>query len=74
MNLRKAAELCVQTTGLLHVSNISYLRQYLRTTPEKELIKEIKGLHDPATLRAVWEAGVSGRLQQTFLDRMNEIM
>jgi len=67
---RKAAE----TRGLLHQSNLSELRTYLKTTKTEEIIEAIERIEDPRLLRTLWEAGLNKFLQEAVLKRMDELL
>jgi len=67
---RKAAE----TRGLLHLSNLSELRTYLKTTKIEELTEAIEKIEDPRLLRTLWEAGLNRFLQEAVLKRMEELL
>lgn len=49
------------------------LRYYLKTEPEENLIKEIQDMLNARQLRALWEAGLSSRLQEQVLFQLEQI-
>lgn len=73
MNLKILAENCVNTFGLRHTMAIRTLREYLTQNTTDALTREIKGIQDASTLKAVWEAGVRGNLQEVYLKRLGEL-
>jgi len=67
---RRAAE----TRGLLHLSNLSELRTYLKTTKTEEIIEAIERIEDPRLLRTLWEAGLNRFLQEAVLKRTKNLI
>jgi len=73
MSLRRTAIRVVETYGLLHKANLKALRLYIKEHTEDELIKEVKGIREAPLLRALWEAGLSQRLQDTVVEQLGKI-
>lgn len=61
------------TTGFRHQSALTALRNYIKITPERELLMGIKETHRSEQLRAMWEAGLNSTLQQAVLAREEEL-
>jgi len=61
------------TKGLEHQAVLANLRNYIRTTPERELISEIMMIDSFEKLRALWEAGLPSSLQDAALRRYTEL-
>lgn len=59
--------------GLGHKINLDVLRHYIKTTSENTLAAEISEIDNPGYLRILWEAGLSARLQQEVLQRLEKI-
>ena len=62
-----------ETAGLQHQTALWALRSYIKATPEKELLDDIKETHRSEQLRAMWEAGLNATLQQAVLAREEEL-
>lgn len=73
MRLERLAKSVSETYGLLHQMRLSFLRDYIKTTPEEELIKQITEIKEVALLRTLWEAGLTSGLQQAVLERLDKI-
>jgi len=73
MRLRNLAIKVVETRGLLHSLNLRALRRYIKEHTEEELEKEIRGMETAKQLRALWEAGLSSRLQGVLLERLEKL-
>lgn len=67
------AQRVAETHGLPHVMMLNNLRDYIKQTPDEELVKEIKETHKHEQLRAMWEAGLNSTLQQAVLARLEEL-
>jgi len=63
----------VKQKGILHKASIETLRNYIRQTPEEELLRVIFSMNKPQHLRAIWESGVSRTLQLAMIKRLEEI-
>lgn len=63
----------VTSAGLIHQSALWNLRNYIKTTPEESLLKDIKETNRSEQLRAMWEAGLNATLQQAVLAREEEL-
>ncbi len=61
------------TKGFRHHSALIALRNYIRVTPEDELLRDIKETHRLVQLRALWEAGINATLQAAATARAEEI-
>lgn len=61
------------TKGLVHQIMLLNLRTYLNTTPEAELLRDIKETLRAEQLKALWEAGLNATLQQAVLARLEEL-
>lgn len=61
-----------ESYGLLHQLNLRALRNYLKTTYEEELVEQVAEIKDTALLRALWEAGLSSRLQDAVLQQLGK--
>jgi len=69
-------DICITVTeskGILHKAAIETLRNYIKATPEDELLRVISSMNKPQHLRAIWEAGVSQTLQLAMIKRLEEI-
>jgi len=64
----------VITQGLQHQSALLNLRNYIKMTPEKDLLRDVKETHRSEQLRAMWEAGLNAALQQAVLAREEELV
>jgi len=73
MPLLKLAQKVTDTYGLAHSTNLGVLRHYIKTTSEDKLIEEIKKVEDAIILRALWEAGLSSKLQEVVLERLKKV-
>lgn len=76
MKLSSLIDLCIRATetkGILHKATIETLRNYIRQTPEEELLRVIFSMNKPIHLRALWEAGVSQTLQLAIIKRLEEL-
>ncbi len=51
------------TKGMWHKQVISRMQDYMRDTPEPELISAINTLQDATLIPFLWEAGLSQKLQ-----------
>ena len=72
MSLRRTAIRVVETYGLLHKANLRALRLYIKEHTEDELVKEIKDIREAPLLRALWEAGLSQRLQDAVMEQLGK--
>ena len=63
----------LNTRGLLHQRNLEILRNYIKTTPEDDLIYAINRINRIEQLKTMWEAGLKIRIQQAVLRRVEEI-
>jgi len=70
VSLRRAAIRVVETYGLVHQVNLRALRSYIKTHTEEELLGEIRDIKESPLLRALWEAGLSQRLQDEVLKQL----
>ena len=59
--------------GLTHQIVLRSLRYYIKTHTEEELVKELEGITEARSLRAIWEAGVSQVLQDAVLAQLEKI-
>ena len=73
MELKRLAIRVTETYGLLHAMMIAELRRYIKETLEERLVDEIAEIKDAALLRALWEAGLSSRLQSAVLEQLKKI-
>ena len=73
MSLKAMTESVVESRGLHHQLVLKALRDYIKTTPEETLIKEIKALTWAKALRALWEAGLRTSLQVAVLEQLDKI-
>uniref|UniRef100_A0A6H2A4D1 Uncharacterized protein n=2 Tax=viral metagenome TaxID=1070528 RepID=A0A6H2A4D1_9ZZZZ len=73
MSLRRTAIRVVETYGLLHKANLTALRLYIKEHTEDELVKEVKDIREAPLLRALWEAGLSQRLQDAVMEQLGKI-
>ena len=72
-SLYDRAKAVAESRGLLHQRYLEVLRLHIKTSAEQDLIEEIKRMNNIDVLRALWEAGLSARLQQAVLDRVRLI-
>jgi hypothetical protein len=72
-SLYDMAKAVVDARGLLHQRYLEVLRLRIRTSAEDDLIAEIKNMNNIDVLRALWEAGLSARLQSAVLERVRII-
>ena len=72
-SLYDQAKAVVDSRGLLHKRYLEVLRLRIKTSAEDDLIAEINRMNNIDVLRALWEAGLSARLQQAVLDRVRLI-
>lgn len=72
--LERYAKRTYETRGLLHQRNLAVLRNYLGTTPEDDLRKEVYELTDLNLLKTLWEAGLKPRQQLWVLNRYEQIV
>lgn len=73
MRLYRLAKSVSESFGLLHQSNLRVLRNYIKVTPEEELVKEMVEIKEVALLRTLWEAGLSSGLQDVVLEKLEEL-
>ena len=73
MSLKRYTESVVESRGLIHQTTLRALRLYVKTTPEEMLLREIKDITWAKALRALWEAGLSSRLQAAVLEQLEKI-
>lgn len=73
MRLERLAKSVSESYGLLHQSNLRVLRDYIKTTLEDELVKQVEELKEAVLLRTLWEAGLSSGLQDAVLKRLEKI-
>lgn len=73
MRLERMAKSVAESFGLLHQLNLRALRDYIKTTSEEELERQVMVIKEPALLRALWEAGLSSGLQGAVLERLKKI-
>jgi len=73
MSLRELCINVLEAKGLLHQIRLRELRDYLRRTPEKDLIREIRDIIEVPQLKALWEAGLSAPLQQAVLEQLERV-
>lgn len=73
MRLRNLAIRVAETRGMVHQLNLRALRLYIRDNVEWELEKEIQGIEASRPLRALWEAGLSARLQDVVLEQLKKL-
>lgn len=71
--LYEMAKAVADSRGLLHQRHLEALRLHIKTSAEDDLIEEIKRMNNIDVLRALWEAGLSARLQTVVLDRVRII-
>jgi len=71
--LGEYAESVYYAVGLTHMRQLNALRQYLKVTPESQLIKEIKAIRNPDYLRSLWEAGLRQPLQEAVMAKLEEL-
>ena len=62
-----------ESVGLEHKMHIQTLRNYLKTTPEREILGAIRNISRQDMLRALWEAGLNTTLQQAVMRRLDEL-
>ena len=67
------AQQVYEKKGLQHTMMLFNLREYIKQTPDEELIKQIKETYRPEQLKAMWEAGLNLTLQQAVLARLEEL-
>jgi len=72
-SLEEYARKAWTTYGLEHQSWIRRLRNYIKMTPEEQLIEEINRITDINLFRMLWEAGLSRPLQEAALRRYDEL-
>ncbi len=63
----------IETRGLEHAQAMRTLRWYMRSIPERELIRAISSITKTEYLRTLWEAGLTNRLQQAVTRRYDEL-
>lgn len=73
MLLERMARSVSETYGMLHQMNLRALRNYIKTTPEEELIKQVANVREAILLRSLWEAGLSSGLQEAVLERLEKL-
>lgn len=73
MSLKREAKRVSETRGLLHQVSLRWLRVYLKTHTDEELVKEIQGIEEARSLRALWEAGLRQPLQTAVLAQLEKI-
>lgn len=62
-----------ESPGLLHQANLRALRLYLKTTPENQVLTEIKQISNVAYLRTLWEAGLTATQQLAVINKLEEL-
>ena len=62
-----------ETKGLERQANLANLRNYIKTTPERQLIENIDMMGKPIFLRILWEAGLHKDLQTAVLRKQTEL-
>ena len=73
MRLERLAREVTESYGLLHQAYLRALRNYIKTTSEEELVKQVIEIKEVALLRTLWEAGLSSRLQEVVLERLEKL-
>lgn len=73
MRLERLAKSVAEATGLQHQLMLGPLRNYIKTQPEDELVKQVKDIKESRLLRILWEAGLSSGLQQAVLEQLKKI-
>lgn len=73
MTLKRYVKSTSETFGLLHQLKLRALRNYIKTTSEEQLEKELRDIEDTKLLRTLWEAGLSARLQEVVLEQLKKI-
>jgi len=62
-----------QSKGLMHQRNLEILRNYLKTTPEDDVIYAIDRINRIEQLKTLWEAGLNKPIQEATLRRYTEL-
>ena len=62
-----------ETKGLERQANLANLRNYIKTTPTRQLIENIEMIGKPIFLRILWEAGLKLDLQEAVLRKQTEL-
>ena len=62
-----------ESVGLEHKMHIQTLRNYLKITPEREILGAIRNISRQDMLRALWEAGLNPEQQKAVLRRLDEL-
>ena len=73
MKLERLARGVADSYGMLHQLNLRALRDYIKTTPEEELVNQVVEIKEVVLLRTLWEAGLSSGLQGAVLEKLKEI-
>lgn len=73
MDLKRAALRVAESSGLLHSLYLGQLREYLNTTQEEKLVREVQDIVEPNQLRALWEAGLNSRMQAAVMERLEKL-
>ncbi len=63
-----------ESRGLLHQRYLAALRNYLNTTPEDAIIREIYQLEYLEDIRTLWEAGLNSAEQHHALIAYDQIV
>ena len=72
-SLRELSKRAIETKSILHKAAIQTLRDYIKQTPEIDLMREIYKIEDKNQLRAIWEAGVSQTLQLAIINQLEKL-
>lgn len=71
--LERYARTVRDSQGLQHQSALEGLRNYIKTTPDKELIDTIETITEEPLLRTLWEAGLKEPVRSAVLARSEEL-
>ena len=73
MKLKQLAKRVTESPGLLHQLSLRALRRYIKEAPIEQLVSEVEEIDDAASLRALWEAGLSSEMQDVVLKRLEKM-
>ena len=72
-SLKDLVERTKEAQGLLYNLNMEILRNYIKTMPEDEIIKEVYQLQTLDDIRILWSAGLKSTVQHHALERGKQI-
>lgn len=71
--LERYARTVRDSQGLQHQSALEGLRNYLNTTPTKDLIDTIETITEEPLLRTLWEAGLKDPVRSAVLAQAEKL-